>query len=154
MGVIGRRAMVAGMVAGVAGAAAAQVIVAPGNDVGRLYTPERGSAERAALMDAARPPIEGALGVPVIFVVQVLNTDGTWAYLQAVPHNPDGSPMDWRRTRLAADWEAGFMSDIAMVLMQRGRHGWHVIDWVMGPTDVFWYGWVTDYGLPERLFLR
>ncbi len=130
------------------------MIVAPDQEVGRLHTPARGSAERAALMDVARVPIEGALGVPVIFVVQVLNTDGRWAYLQAVPHNPDGSAMDWRRTRLAADWAAGFMSDIAMVLMRREGQRWRVIDWVMGPTDVYWYGWVTDYGLPERLFLR
>lgn len=119
-----------------------------------LYTPPVGSAERRAIMDAARVPIQGVVGRPLVFVVDVLNSDGTWVYLQAVPHNPDGSPMDWSRTLLARDWEAGFMSDIAMVLLRRGAKGWQVVDWVMGPTDVFWLNWAAEYGLPERFFVN
>lgn len=132
-----------------AGAAALAFPVAARAD---YVTPPRGSADRQGIMDAARVPIGTAIGLPVIFVVDVLRSDGEWAYLQATPVNPDGSAIDWKRTRLAADWNAGFMSDIAMVLLRKGARGWQVVEWVMGPTDVFWIGWMMDYSLPEALF--
>jgi hypothetical protein len=70
--------------------------------LGPLHTPERGTPERKAIMDAARGPVESVLGLPVIFVVSVLRTDGTWAYLQAQPRNPmaarwTGTAHRWRR---------------------------------------------------------
>jgi hypothetical protein len=120
--------------------------------VGQLYTPARGTGERAALMDAARVPIVPAIGQRVIFVVDVLNSDGHWAYLQATPVNPDGTRLNWSRTNFARDWAADVMSDVVMVLMRNQSGQWHAVDWVVGPTDVAWYDWVTRYGLPERLF--
>lgn len=122
--------------------------------LGRLYTPERGDPVRTALMDAARPPIQLEIGRPVIFVVQVLRTDGNWAYLQAQPRNPDGTEIRWSTTRFAREYRIGAMSDIAMVLMRREAGRWQVVDHVLGPTDVHWYGWLDAYGLPEELFTR
>lgn len=124
----------------------------PRTTLGKLYTPARKTPERQALMDAARGPIEAALGLPVIFVVSVLKTDGAWAYLQATPVNPDGTPIAWSRTRYADEMAKGVMSDVAMVLMARQANGWQVVDHVMGPTDVFWISWQQSYGLPEALF--
>lgn len=118
----------------------------------KITTPARNTDLRAALMDAARIPIEADLGMKVIFVVSVLKTDGTWAYLQAQPRNPDGSSINWSKTPFADEWEKGVMSDVAMVLLQNSPEGWQVVDHVMGPTDVFWIGWLDGYGLPESLF--
>lgn len=120
--------------------------------VGHFYTPARGTGERAALMDAARVPIVPAIGQHVIFVVDVLNSDGHWAYLQATPVNPNGTNLDWSRTNFARDWATDVMSDIVMVLIRNEGGQWQAVDWVIGPTDVAWYDWVTRYGLPERLF--
>jgi hypothetical protein len=134
------------------------VAVAPGTgwpiSVGVLRTPARDTRERAALMDTARGPIQSLIGLPVIFVVSVLNTDGTWAYLQATPVNPDGSPINWNRTPFGRDIANGFMSDVAMVLMRRDSGAWRPVEFAFGPTDVAWYDWVQSYGLPERLFLK
>lgn len=44
------------------------------------------------------------------------------------------------------------MSDVAMILMRREAGAWRVVDHVLGPTDVHWYGWLDAYGLPEALF--
>ncbi|MBV2360595.1 hypothetical protein KUH32_12485 [Thalassococcus sp. CAU 1522] len=118
----------------------------------RLWTPQRGTADRSALMDAARIPVEAALGLPVIFIVDVLRTDGRWAYLQAVPVNPDGTPLDWARTPLAAERARGVASDVVMVLIARTGGTWQAVDWVIGPTDVHWLSWTETYGLPETLF--
>lgn len=118
----------------------------------RYYTPGRGSAERRAIMDAARGPVSRELGQTVIFVVQTLRTDGNWAYLQAEPRNPDGSAVNWYNTPFARDWANDMMSDVIMVLLRRDGGGFIVVDYVIGPTDVYWYGWLGTYGLPEALF--
>lgn len=116
------------------------------------YTPQKGSAERRAIMDAARVPVSADIGQTVIFRVSVLRTDGDWAYLQAEPRNPDGSALDWSRTRFAQDWAMDAMSDVIMVLLRRSGSGFQVVDRIIGPTDVAWYEWLGRYGLPEALF--
>ncbi|MDZ4310974.1 MAG: hypothetical protein U1A24_10530 [Cypionkella sp.] len=124
----------------------------PNPQPAKITTPARNTDLRAALMDAARIPIEADLGMEVIFVVSVLRTDGAWAYLQAKPRNPDGSPIRWSKTRFAAEMEKGVMSDVVMVLLQNTSAGWQVVDHIMGPTDVYWLGWLDAYGLSEALF--
>lgn len=131
-----------------AGGAAAVLRVASSGYV----TPGRGSKERAAIMDAARGPVSAAIGQTVIFVVSVLRTDGEWAYLQATPKNPDGSDLDWAKTRFAEDFADGIMDDQVMVLLRKQGGRWSTVDHVIGPTDVYWYNWIDGYGLPEALF--
>jgi len=126
--------------------------IAPSRDPGAYREPPRGSPERAAIMDAARGPVSADLGQPVIFVVDHLRSDGNFAYLQAVPHQPGGAPLDWMTTPFARDWQGDFMSDIVMVLLRRSDGRWQVIDHVVGPTDVHWVSWMEDYGLPPALF--
>lgn len=124
----------------------------PMPDPAAIYSPARNTAERQALADAARGPIEAALGAPVIFQISVLRTDGVWAYLQAEPLAPGGGPFDWSQTPFAEDIAQDRMSTVLMVLMMQDGTGWQVADYIIGPTDVAWYGWVTDWGLPEALF--
>lgn len=115
-------------------------------------TPARGTAQRAALMDAARVPVQRELGQPVIFKVEGLRSDGNWAYLEATPLQPDGSPLDWSRTPMADAWAADMMSDLVLVVMRRDAHGWQAVDYVIGPTDVAWLNWVDKYDWPRALF--
>lgn len=115
-------------------------------------TPARGTDLRKALMATARGPIEAEIDRQIVFVASVLRTDGSWAYLQAVPHNPDGSRIDWARTPFAAEMKNGAMSDTAMVLMQNIDGQWSVRDHVFGPTDVYWLNWANAYELDEALF--
>lgn len=119
----------------------------------RLMTPARNTDLRKALMDAARQPIQAEIGRKVIFVVSVLRTDGQWAYLQAVPHNPDGSKIDWARTPFAREMNQGVMSDVAMVLLRKLGGEWTVVEHVFGPSDVYWVSWADAYGLDQALFM-
>lgn len=126
--------------------------MAGGVTLGNLYTPAKGTADRSALLEAARASVEGLLGQRVLFQVSVLRTDGAWAFLEATPLAPGGGPFDWSRTPYARDWANDMMSDVLMVLMMNDGSGWTVLDTIIGPTDVAWYGWTDSYGLPEALF--
>ena len=103
-------------------------------------------------MGAARIPIEAEIGREIVLVASVLRTDGTWAYLQAVPHNPDGSKINWAKTPFAAEMKKGVMSDTAMILMHNQSGQWSVTDYIFGPTDVYWLNWANAYDLDEALF--
>lgn len=85
----GRRGFVIGLAAGCA------VCLTPMHTAwARYWTPQRGTAERKALMDAARPAISREIGGPIEFVVHTLRTDGEWAYMFAQPQRPGGTPID------------------------------------------------------------
>jgi len=117
------------------------------------YTPARNTAERAQIMAAARGPVASALGQrDVVFLVEILRSDHSWAYLQAVPQQSSGAPIDWLKTPFAHDWTADAMSDVVMVLLHRDAGHWRAVDLVIGPTDVYWYDWIGKYHLPEALF--
>jgi len=119
------------------------------------WTPQLGDAERKPILDALRPEIEEATIGPVRFVVEVLRTDGEWAYIQAIPQRRGGQPLEWWSTpRFAEAWKNGDMSEIVMGLVRYDDEEgeWVLVDHVIGPTDVHWYNWIDEYGLPEALF--
>ena len=116
------------------------------------YTPGLGSEERKQIMNAAREPVSRDIGQRVIFVVDVLQSDGKMAYLQGVPHQSNGEPLDWTKTHFREHWMKDAMSDVVMVLLSKRGEQWIVLDYVIGPTDVYWYEWVQRYNLPESFF--
>ncbi|MFZ1470172.1 MAG: hypothetical protein WAT09_14510 [Paracoccaceae bacterium] len=124
----------------------------PAVNIGALFTPARGTDLRKVLADTARVPVEGLLQQPVIFVISVLNTDGTWAYLQGTPVRPNGKPINWKATPYANDIAQGVMSDTVMSLMLNVDGEWVMMMEAFGPTDVAWVDWLDLYGLPEALF--
>lgn len=119
-----------------------------------IHTPARGTPERVALMDAARAVITPELGQPVIFLPGTLYSQGDWAFLSAEPLRPDGTPLDWFQTPFAEAWRNDAMSTEIMVLMHNNGSGWHAVDHVIGPTDVYWLNWVEAYQLPYALFFQ
>ena len=60
-----------------------------------LHTPERGSEERKAIMDALRPPVEKKLRQQVIFKVDHLKVQNGWAFLIGKPQRLDGTAVDY-----------------------------------------------------------
>jgi len=119
---------------------------------GGYWTPQVGDPDRKAILNALRPVVEQATGGPVLFVVDILRTDGTWAYAQGTPQRPGGQPINWMATPLAQQWQSGMMSDVVMGLMVRSQGRWLLVEHVIGPTDVAWIGWAQQHGLPHALF--
>ncbi len=56
---------------------------------GAAYTPEKGSAERKALMDAIREDMKDA-HLEMIFVVKFLKVKNGWAWANVNPQSPNG----------------------------------------------------------------
>jgi hypothetical protein len=103
--------------------------------------PPRGSALRAALMDAARPLAESMLAAPVEFVVRDLRVEGDVAFASLVAQRPGGMPIDIRTTPgfYRGELDPEFMDGSTLqVLYQRVGGRWVPVHHAIGATDV-WY---------------
>ena len=117
-----------------------------------FWTPRVGDPDRKAILNAVRPHTQGDIGGNIKFVVDIIQTNGRWAYVQATPQRPGGRKINWSQTPYGKDMEMDMMTDVIMALLKRSGRSWEVVDYVFGPTDVHWVGWVSQYGLPEALF--
>ena len=118
-----------------------------------VYRFERGTPERARLLDAARPIFEREIGGPIEFVVTTLNAFDGWAFGNVRVQRPGGQPIDWRRTKFAEAYAEGMFDAGGHVFLLRNDGGrWTEVEYAIGPTDVAWDWWRQQHNLPEALF--
>ncbi len=118
----------------------------------RLYTPDKGSAERKAITDALRVPVEKKLKQEVIFKIDHLKVQNNWAFLLGTPRRPDGGQIDYRNTPYAEAYKAGAFDDGVMALLHRVGGQWRVVQYVVGATDVAYLGWDRKFHAPSAIF--
>ncbi|MFZ5961884.1 hypothetical protein ACOXXX_02945 [Thalassococcus sp. BH17M4-6] len=105
-------------------------------------TPDRGTATRAALMDALRPHAEWQLGAPVVFVVSDLRVQGDVAFGNLRATRAGGGEIDLYRT---PDYRRGLIDPEYMdgpryqALFRRSGDTWVAVHWALGATDAWWY---------------
>lgn len=99
------------------------------------YTPQPGSAERKAIMDALRVPIKRQLKKPVIFQVGNLRVKDGWAVISATPLRPDGGKFDWTDTKYAKCIKEGDCDNGVQALLKRSGDTWSVVEYAIGSTD-------------------
>jgi len=121
-----------------------------------LHHPPLGSAERRAILDGLRTVIEHDLGQKIIFVVNEINVKGGFAYVDSTPRTPAGGKIDYAKTRHAAQMREGVLDGgndaSALALLRHGTSGWHVLTFVIGPTDVAYAGWWKEFHAPKAIF--
>lgn len=103
-----------------------------------IYTPKRGSVERKDVMNAIRPLLEARLGPPVEFVVNRLNIYRDWAFVVVDPQRPGGGAINPSDPNYRASPFQDGLHTYALLKHAYGR--WNIVDYVIGPTDVFWDG--------------
>ena len=130
------------LVAAAAGAASAQ----------EARTPAPGSAERKAVADALRAPVEKELRQKVIFKIDHLKVSGDWAFLRGVPQRPGGGRVDYSATPYRQRIEDGVFDDWICALLRRRAGKWQVVKYVIGATDVVYEGWDEEYKAPSVIF--
>lgn len=96
------------------------------------------SADRKAILDAVRPLVEKEVGARVQFVVDKLQVEGVWAFLQAEPQRPGGIPIDGARY-YPETWAEMDGLTTTVILKRQGMR-WRVVQWRIGATDAWYCG--------------
>jgi hypothetical protein len=117
-----------------------------------LHTPERGSDERKAIMDALRMPVEKKLRQQVIFKIDHLKSQNGWAFLLGKPQRLDGTRVDYSGTVYKDAVEAGAFGDGIVALLHQIDGKWRVVQYVIGATDVPYVDWDKKYHAPKAIF--
>jgi hypothetical protein len=115
-------------------------------------TPAPGTAERKAIADALRVPVEKKLKKSVVFKIDHLKVQDGWAFLRGVPQRPDGKPMDYSDTSYRRPKELGMFDDQISALLRKQGAAWVVITYNIGATDVVYLDWAEKHKAPPSIF--
>ena len=91
-----------------------------------VYTPEKGTPERTAILDALRVPVERALKQKIVFVAENFNVSGNWAFLGGQPQSPAGGQPDYSRTEYAEAKREGMFDNNFFAILKRSAGKWKV----------------------------
>lgn len=118
----------------------------------QVYTPTRGSAERTAILEALRVPVEKQLKQKIVFVTQHFFVQGNWAYVGGVPKTPAGKRPDVRNTVYREDEKNGVFDDNFSGLLRKTVGKWRVVTFALGCTDVCYADWWKRHKAPKAIF--
>lgn len=118
----------------------------------KIYTPEKGSAERTAILDALRRPVEKELRQKISFNIENFNVQGIWAFLSGAPQSANGSAPDYKNTIHQEAIEAGAFDNNFSALLKKTGGKWKVVKYAIGCTDVCYATWWKDYRAPKAIF--
>ncbi|MEJ0058186.1 MAG: hypothetical protein WDM79_00650 [Terricaulis sp.] len=109
--------------------------------------------ENDALGAVLTPFLAADFGQPVALTVETANVQGDWAFVVAQPAAPAGGAIDWTTTPYAERAREGVLDSggKTYALLQRQNGVWVVRDYAVGPTDVAYGGWATEYGAPAEI---
>lgn len=130
------------MVLILAGAAFAQV----------AYTPEKGSPERKAILDALRIPVERELKQKIVFNIDNFKVLGNWAFVSGDPQTSEGGRPDYRDTPYQEAVDSDMFDNNFFALLKRTGGKWRVVTRAIGCTDVCYAGWWKDHKAPKAIF--
>jgi hypothetical protein len=120
--------------------------------IASAYTPEKGSTERKAILDALRLAVTKQLKQPVVFKLDHLKVKSGWAFLLGKPQTPTGEALDYKGTVYQDTIEAGAFDDGICALLHSLKGRWKVVTFVIGATDVPYVEWDKTYGAPRAIF--
>ncbi len=117
-----------------------------------VYTPEKGSAERKAIFDALRKPVEKELKQKIVFAADHFNVSGKWAFVGGDPQSPGGGPPDYSRTPYQRDKDADMFDNNFFAVLKKTGSKWKVVTYAIGCTDVCYADWWRRYKAPKAIF--
>lgn len=117
-----------------------------------MHTPEKGSPERAAILNALRAPVEKELKQKIQFAVQNFNVQGNWAFLAGEPQGMNGGQPDYTNTEYQKRIDFGAFDHGIFALLKKTGGKWKVVTYQIGCTDVCYLGWDNEYEAPKAIF--
>jgi hypothetical protein len=94
-----------------------------------VHTPPSGSAERKAILDALRVPVQRRVGQKVIFVVNHLRVQNGWAFFAGSARNSKGKTLGDK-----------YLWGETSALLRKSSGRWRVLQW----------GFATDTSVMEE----
>ena len=116
------------------------------------YTPEKGSPERKAILDALRLPVERDLKQKVVFVADNFRVQGNFAFVSGTPQNSSGEDPDYARTKYADQVDSGAFDNNFFALLKKTSGKWRVTHYLIGCTDVCYADWWRRFRAPKAIF--
>lgn len=116
------------------------------------YTPEKGSPERKAILDALRVPVERELRQKIVFVADNFKVQGTWAFVGGTPQNANGGEPDYRGTIYFEAKKDGIFDNNFFALLRKAGGKWRVVTRAIGCTDVCYADWWRTHKAPKAIF--
>lgn len=118
----------------------------------KVYTPEKGSAERTAILNALRAPVEKELRQKIQFALDNFKVQRNWAFLSGEPQNMAGERPDYRQTPYQEAIDADMFDNNFFALLKKTGGKWKVVTYAIGCTDVCYATWWKDYKAPKVIF--
>ncbi len=116
------------------------------------YTPEKGSPERKAILDALRVPVERELRQKIVFVADNFKVQGTWAFVGGTPQSANGGEPDYRGTIYFEAKKDGIFDNNFFALLRKAGGKWRVVTKAIGCTDVCYADWWRTHKAPKAIF--
>ena len=129
------------------------LILAVAASAQKVYTPEKDSAERKAILNALRVSVEKELKQKISFKIDTFNVQGAWAFLAGEPMNAAGtSKPNYKRTIYQKAIDEGMFDGGIFAVLKKSGAKWTVITYAIGCTDVCYMTWADDYNAPKAIF--
>lgn len=116
------------------------------------HTPEKGSAERAAILNALRVPVEKELKQKIQFSVEHLKVQGNWAFLSGASQNMSGGEPNFRGTDYQKRIDVDVFDNNIFALFKKTGGKWKIVTYLISCTDVCYLPWAKDYKAPKAIF--
>ena len=117
-----------------------------------VYTPEKGSAERKAILDVLRVPVERELKQKIVFATDNFKVQGTWAFVSGTPQGANGGEPNYRGTPYWQAKQDGIFDNNFFGLLRKTNGKWRVVKYLIGCTDVCYADWWSRYKAPKAVF--
>jgi hypothetical protein len=118
----------------------------------KTYTPEKGSTERAAILNALRVPVERSLKQKIQFSINNFRVRGNWAFLDGTPQNSSGGKPNYKNTQYQDAIDAEAFDNNFFALLRKTGGKWRVVKYQIGCTDVCYLPWIEYYKAPKAIF--
>ena len=116
------------------------------------YTPAKGSAERTAILNALRVPVEKELKQKIQFGIENFKSNGVWAFLSGDPQKPGGGKPNYKNTEYLEAIDADMFENNFFALLKKSKGKWKVVTYSIGCTDVCYATWWKDHKAPKAIF--
>ncbi len=117
-----------------------------------VHTPEKGSAERTAILAALRVPVEKELKQKIQFSIDTFKVQGNWAFINGTPQKMSGGEPNYKNTQYGEAITNGAFDNNFQALLKKTGGKWKVVTYAVGCTDVCRIGWDEKYKAPKTIF--